>query len=64
MGGGRNKFLMSGNNSTGQRADEDLILKWRNDKQDRFAGKTAKYLTDRDQLMDADVSKIDFVLGN
>ncbi|VVC29116.1 Alkaline-phosphatase-like, core domain,Alkaline phosphatase-like, alpha/beta/alpha,Alkaline [Cinara cedri] len=63
MGGGRNKFVMRGQNSTGERSDEDLIVKWKNDKQNRFAGKTAKYLTNKDELLNTDMSKVDFVLG-
>lgn len=55
---------MRGQNSTGERADEDLIAKWKNDKHKRFAGKTAKYVTNRDELLNADMSKVDFVLGN
>lgn len=55
---------MRGQNSTGERTDEDLIVKWKNDKHKRFADKTAKYLTNRDELLNADMSKVDFVLGN
>lgn len=64
MGGGSKKFLMKGNNSIGERSDEDLVLNWTNDKKNRFGGKTAKYITNRDQLLSTDMSKVDFVLGN
>lgn len=61
MGGGRDYFTLV--NSTGKRSDEDLITKWKNDKQKRFAGKTAKYITNREELLNTDMSKVDFVLG-
>lgn len=63
MGGGREKFMMQSNNSSGNRSDEDLILNWKNDKQNRFNNKTAKYITNRNELINTDMSKVDFVLG-
>lgn len=63
MGGGQDYFMMHSNNSSGHRSDEDLIQNWKNDKQNRFNGKTAKYVTNREELMNADMSKVDFILG-
>lgn len=54
---------MSGANSTGKRSDEDLVANWKNDKANRFADKTAAYVTNARELMDTDMSKVDFVLG-
>jgi len=64
MGGGRNNFMKKGDNSTGKRHDEDLIQKWKNDKKTRFSDKIAKYVTTRQELLEMDMSKTDFVLGN
>lgn len=63
MGGGRDYFTMKGVNSTGKRSDEDLVANWRKDKLNRFADKTAAYVTNAQELKDADMSKVDFVLG-
>lgn len=64
MGGGRDNFMKQGVNSTGKRSDEDLIAKWKNDKLTRFGNETVtSYLTNRDELMKADMSEVDFVLG-
>jgi len=63
MGGGINKFMKQGVNSTGKRRDEDLIQNWKNDKKTRFGDKIAKYVTTRQELLDTDMSKTDFVLG-
>jgi len=63
MGGGRDNFMKQGLNSTGKRHDEDLILKWKNDKKTRFGDKIAKYITTREELRTTDMSKTDFVLG-
>jgi len=64
MGGGRDNFMMKGDNSTGKRSDEDLVLNWKNDKKTRFGDKIAKYVTNREELINTDMSKTDFVLGN
>ncbi|XP_050431793.1 membrane-bound alkaline phosphatase-like [Adelges cooleyi] len=63
MGGGRDKFLMKKVNTTNERLSEDLVVRWQNDKEERFKGKTAKYMTNRGELLSADVSKIDYLLG-
>ncbi|XP_022175105.1 membrane-bound alkaline phosphatase-like [Myzus persicae] len=63
MGGGRNNFMKQAVNSTGKRRDEDLIQKWKSDKETRFADKIAKYVTTRQELLETDMSKTDFVLG-
>ncbi|CAH1725916.1 unnamed protein product [Aphis gossypii] len=63
MGGGRDNFMKQGINSTGKRNDEDLIQNWKNDKKTRFGDKVAKYITTREELMNTDMSKTDFVLG-
>lgn len=63
MGGGRNKFELRGINSTGERSDEDLVLNWKQDKRNRFANMTAEYVTNREELMQTDLAKVDFVLG-
>lgn len=63
MGGGRNNFMKQGVNSTGKRHDEDLIQNWKNDKKTRFGDKIAKYVTNRQELLETDMSKTDFVLG-
>ncbi|XP_050431794.1 membrane-bound alkaline phosphatase-like [Adelges cooleyi] len=63
MGGGRNKLMRKKTNSSGERNDEDLLDKWMADKQERFHGKTAKYITTRKELLTTDMSKTDFLLG-
>jgi len=63
MGGGRNNFMKKGENSTGKRHDEDLIQNWKNDKKTRFSDQIAKYITTRQELLETDMSKTDFVLG-
>lgn len=63
MGGGRDYFTKKGENSTGKRSDEDLIIKWKNDKQNRFSGKSAKYVTNKEELMNTNMLEVDFVLG-
>lgn len=64
MGGGRDNFMKKAVNSTGKRSDEDLIDYWKNDKLTRFGnGTVTSYLTNRDELMNADMSEVDFVLG-
>ncbi|CAI6351944.1 unnamed protein product [Macrosiphum euphorbiae] len=63
MGGGQNNFMKQGVNSTGKRHDEDLIQNWKNDKKTRFGDKIAKYVTTRQELLETDMSKTDFVLG-
>lgn len=63
MGGGRSKLLPQ-TTSGGQRADgENLVQVWSADKRQRFGNANAVYVTDRKQLMDTDMSKVDFVLG-
>lgn len=63
MGGGRNYFtLANSTNSTGKRLDEDLILKWKTDKE-KISGQTAKYITNKEELLKTDMSKVDFLLG-
>lgn len=63
MGGGRDYFTMKGENSTGKRLDEDLIVNWKNDKQTRFVNSIAKYVTNKQELMKTNMSKVDFLLG-
>ena len=63
MGGGRDNFMKKEINSTGKRHDEDLIQNWKNDKKTRFGDKVAKYVTTREELLNTDMSKTDFVLG-
>lgn len=64
MGGGTDKFTKKGANTTGERSDEDLVLNWQNDKQKRFNDKIAKYVKNREELLNTDMSRVDFVLGN
>nr|UXP86336.1 membrane-bound alkaline phosphatase isoform X3 [Megoura viciae] len=63
MGGGRDKLMKQGVNSTGLRSDEDLVINWKNDKRTRFSDKISKYVTTRDELAKTDMSQTDFVLG-
>lgn len=63
MGGGRDKLVKQGVNSTGIRSDEDLVISWKNDKITRFGDKISKYVTNRDELVKTDMTKTDFVLG-
>lgn len=63
MGGGRDKLVKQGVNSTGIRSDEDLVISWKNDKRTRFSDKISKYVTNRDELVKTDMTKTDFVLG-
>lgn len=64
MGGGRNNFLLKdGDNSTGKRLDENLIDAWKTDKQKRFSGQAAQYVKNREELMNANTSEVDYLLG-
>lgn len=63
MGGGRDYFTKKRDNFTGMRSDEDLILNWKKDKENRFSGKGAKYVTNKEELMNTSMSEVDFVLG-
>lgn len=63
MGGGRNNFLKQSTDSTGVRMDEDLVLKWKDDKNTRFGDKKAVYMTNKDELLSTDMTQVDYVLG-
>jgi alkaline phosphatase len=64
LGGGRSKFLFKeSDNSTGERLDENLIDVWKNNKLNRFPGQTTKYVTNREELMNVNASKVDYLLG-
>ncbi|XP_050540538.1 membrane-bound alkaline phosphatase-like [Daktulosphaira vitifoliae] len=63
MGGGRSKFLMKRTNTTYERSDEDLVLRWKNDKKTRVKEENAVYVTNREDLLKIDISNVDYLLG-
>ncbi|XP_050431790.1 alkaline phosphatase, tissue-nonspecific isozyme-like [Adelges cooleyi] len=63
LGGGRNKFFLENSIQNGSRSDVDLVQMWKNDKTNRFMGSSAKYIEDRDSLLNIDPSKTDYLLG-
>lgn len=63
LGGGRGKFLMNDTNNNGSRTDMDLVKLWKKDKDERFGNDKAAYVENRDQLLNVDPSKTDYLLG-
>jgi len=47
----------------GNRMDEDLVKVWMDDKNKRFGNGKASYVENRDQLLNVDTSKTDYLLG-
>jgi len=56
-------FLLDDANHTGSRMDVDLVKLWQEDKIKRFGDGKAAYVENRDQLLNVDPSKTDYLLG-
>ncbi|VVC29117.1 Alkaline-phosphatase-like, core domain,Alkaline phosphatase-like, alpha/beta/alpha,Alkaline [Cinara cedri] len=65
LGGGRQMFLHKNNTERkGNRMDMDLLKLWKEDKTKRFrTHNNATYVEDREQLLNVDPSKTDYLLG-
>lgn len=56
-------FLLNGTSNNGSRMDMDLVNLWKEDKATRFGNDKAAYVENRDQLLNVDPSKTDYLLG-
>lgn len=56
-------FFTNATNKKGLRTDFDLVELWKGDKTKRFGSDKAAYVENRDQLLNVDPSKTDYLLG-
>lgn len=56
-------FFTNATNKKGLRTDLDLVELWKEDKTKRFGSDKAAYVENRDQLLNVDPSKTDYLLG-
>lgn len=63
LGGGRQMFYLNNTEQNGSRMDMDLIKFWKDDKAQRFGSDNATYVENRDQLLNVDSSKTDYLMG-
>lgn len=63
LGGGRNAFFLNDTEKKGSRRDVDLVELWKEDKNKRFGENKAAYVDNREQLLNVDPSKTDYLLG-
>lgn len=56
-------FLLNDTKNSGSRTDTDLVKMWKEDKVKRFGDGKAAYVENRDQLLNVDSSKTDYLLG-
>jgi alkaline phosphatase len=63
LGGGRQMFFLNDTNQKGSRMDMDLVEFWKKDKAKRFGNDKSAYVEDREQLLNVDPSKTDYLLG-
>lgn len=56
-------FLLNCTNNNGSRMDMDLVKLWKEDKAARFGIDKAAYVENRDELLNVDPSKTDYLLG-
>ncbi|XP_022175136.1 membrane-bound alkaline phosphatase-like [Myzus persicae] len=63
LGGGRKKFFLNDTNQKGSRMDMDLVEFWKKDKTERFGNDKSAYVENREQLLNVDPSKTDYLLG-
>lgn len=63
LGGGREMFFLNDTNKKGSRNDMDLVKLWKEDKEKRFGKNKAVYVENRNDLLNVDTSKTDYLLG-
>lgn len=63
LGGGREMFFLNDTVHNGSRTDMDLVEFWKNDKLKRFGKDKSAYIENREQLLNIDPSKTDYLLG-
>lgn len=63
LGGGRNEFFLNDTDNKGSRMDMDLVKLWKDDKTKRFGENKAAYVENREQLLNIDPSKTDYLFG-
>lgn len=63
LGGGRHKFFLNNTDKKGSRRDMDLVEFWKKDKAERFGNDKSEYVENREQLLNVDPSKTDYLLG-
>ncbi|XP_008186655.1 membrane-bound alkaline phosphatase isoform X2 [Acyrthosiphon pisum] len=63
LGGGRHKFFLNDTDKKGSRRDMDLVEFWKKDKAERFGNDKSAYVENREQLLNVDPSKTDYLLG-
>lgn len=56
-------FFLNDTKQNGSRMDMDLVKFWKDDKTNRFGKDKAIYVENRDQLLNVDSSKVDYLLG-
>lgn len=57
-------FLLQNNtDQKGVRMDVDLVKLWKEDKARRFRNGNATYIENREQLLNVDATKTDYLLG-
>lgn len=56
-------FLLNDTNQNGKRMDVDLVRLWKEDKAKRFENGKASYVENRQQLLNVDPKKTEFLLG-
>lgn len=56
-------FYTNDTDKKGFRIDMDLVKLWKEDKTKRFGNDKAAYVENRDQLLNVDPSKTDYLLG-
>lgn len=63
LGGGRHMFFLNDTDKKGSRMDMDLVEFWKKDKAKRFGNDKSAYVENREQLLNVDPSKTDYLLG-
>ncbi|XP_060854441.1 alkaline phosphatase-like [Rhopalosiphum padi] len=63
LGGGREMFFLNNTDHNGSRSDMDLVQFWKKDKAKRFGNDKSAYVENREQLLNVDPSKTDYLLG-
>ncbi|KAL5244728.1 hypothetical protein ACI65C_012138 [Semiaphis heraclei] len=63
LGGGRKMFFLNDTDQKGSRMDMDLVEFWKKDKAERFGKDKSAYVENREQLLNVDPSKTDYLLG-
>lgn len=56
-------FFLNDTHQKGYRMDVDLVQLWKEDKAKRFGNGKASYVENRDQLLNVDASKTEYLLG-